>query len=242
MNITVFYANRRKAKSSTYGIAQRLIDNLLDEGKLFEFYLPQDMPHVCMGCYACFHGKEDRCGGYEYLRPIISAMEASELIIFCSPTYVFHTPGQIKTLLDHFGYRWMIHRPDLSFINKQAVIINTAGGGGRKSTVKDIRDSMNYWGISRTHVITQSVWDYDWSNLPDSFRKKAIRKVNKAVSKIRQNQKHIKPSFKVKLLFYIYREFHKRHKMAEIDNLYWLEKGYTKSTIAEIQRESKIDF
>lgn len=68
-------------------------------------------------------------------------------LIFCAPTYVFHAPGQLKTLLDHFGYRWLIHRPDLSFMEKQAVIINTAGGGGRKTTVQDIRDSMNYWGL-----------------------------------------------------------------------------------------------
>ena len=173
MNITVFYANRRKSKSSTYGIAQLLIGKLLCGDKLFEFYLPQDMPHVCTGCYACFRGNEDKCGGYEYMKPILSAMEQSELLIFCAPTYVFHAPGQLKTLLDHFGYRWLIHRPDLSFMEKQAVIINTAGGGGRKTTVQDIRDSMNDWGIARTHVISQSVWNYDWSNLPDRFRKAA---------------------------------------------------------------------
>lgn len=126
-------------------------------GQLFEFYLPWDMPHVFIGCYACINGNEENCGGYDALKPIISAMEQSELIIFCSPTYVFHTPGQIKTLLDHFGYRWLVHRPDLSFLKKQAVIITTAGGGGMKSTVRDIRDSMNYWGVARTYCITQAV-------------------------------------------------------------------------------------
>lgn len=49
MNITVFYANRRKAKSSTYNIAQLLIGKLLCGDQLFEFYLPQDMPHICTG-------------------------------------------------------------------------------------------------------------------------------------------------------------------------------------------------
>jgi len=125
-------------------------------GQLFEFYLPWDMPHVCIGCYACINGNEENCGGYDALKPIISATEQSELIIFCSPTHVFHTPGQIKTLLDHFGYRWLVHRPDLSFLKKQAVIITTAGSG-MKSTVRDIPDSLNYWGVARTHCITQAV-------------------------------------------------------------------------------------
>lgn len=62
MNITAFYANKRKAKSSTYSIAQLLISKLLSEDQLFEFYLPQDMPHICTGYLqglrqACYAGK-----------------------------------------------------------------------------------------------------------------------------------------------------------------------------------------
>ena len=227
MNITVFYANKRKAKSSTYSIAQLLISKLLSEDHLFEFYLPQDMPHICTGCYACLRGREDRCGGYEYMKPILAAMEQSELIIFCSPTYVFHTPGQMKTLLDHFGYRWLIHRPDLSFMQKQAVIINTAGGGGMKSTVRDILDSTNYWGIARTHVISQSVWNYDWSNLPEHFRKAASVKVDRTAQKILQYHRHLTPSAKVKGLVFLYKWLHSHNKMAEVDDLYWKEMGYT---------------
>lgn len=75
------------------------------------------------------------------MAPILAAMKQSELILFCAPTYVFHVPRQMKTLLDHFAYRWMVHRPDLSFLRKQAVIINTAASGGMRSTVRDIKDS-----------------------------------------------------------------------------------------------------
>lgn len=75
------------------------------------------------------------------MAPILAAMKQSELILFCAPTYVFHVPGQMKTLLDHFAHRWMVHRPDLSFLRKQAVIINTAASGGMRSTVRNIKDS-----------------------------------------------------------------------------------------------------
>lgn len=146
MNITVIYATGRRAQSSTYNLARLLICELLDNGRLFEFQLPKDMPHICMGCYACIRGQEQKCGGSAALAPILAAMEQSELLIFCAPTYVFHVPGQMKTLLDHFAYRWMVHRPDLSFMKKQAVIINTAAGGGTRSTTRELKDSTDYMG------------------------------------------------------------------------------------------------
>ena len=128
MNITILYPHKRKTKSSTYGIAQMVLDRLLSGGTLHEFYLPQDMPHVCAGCYACMNGREDKCGGHEYMQKLIAAIDDSELIVFCAPTYVYHIPGQVKTLLDHFAYRWLVHRPDLSLMCKQALIITTVWG------------------------------------------------------------------------------------------------------------------
>lgn len=68
MNITIIYPHKRKTKSSTCGIAQMVLDRLLSGGTLHEFYLPQDMPHVCAGCYACMNGREDKCGGHEYMQ------------------------------------------------------------------------------------------------------------------------------------------------------------------------------
>ena len=179
MNITVIYATGRKTRSCTYNLAQLLIQELLDGGQLFEFQLPRDMPHTCAGCRACLRGWEDRCGGAAALAPILAAMERSELIVFCAPTYVFHVPGQLKALLDHFAYRWMVHRPDLSFMKKQAVIINTAAGGGMRSTVREIKDSTDYWGVARTHILSLKVWDYDWLSLPASFRAAAEAKVKR---------------------------------------------------------------
>ena len=118
MNITVIYATGRKTQSCTYQIAQLLIKELLGDGKCFEFHLPKHMPHICTRCRACINGLEQKCGGAASMAPILAAMKQSELILFCAPTYVFHVPGQMKTLLDHFAYRWMVHRPDLSFLRK----------------------------------------------------------------------------------------------------------------------------
>lgn len=230
MNITVIYATGRKAQSSTYQIAQMLIKELLDDGKCFEFHLPKDMPHICTGCRACINGQEQKCGGTAVMSPIFTAMEQSELILFCAPTYVFHIPGQMKTLLDHFAYRWMVHRPDLSFMKKQAVIINTAAGGGMRSTVRDIKDSSENWGIARTHCLSQSVWNYAWNDLPESFQKSIRRKVQRTAQKVRHHAKHLTPSFKVRCLFTLYRFLHKHQKMTSVDDIYWREQGYNTGT------------
>lgn len=226
MNITVIYTSSRKARSSTYQIAQMLIKELLEDGTCFEFFLPGDMPHICMGCYACIHGKEQACGGAAAMAPILSAIDQSQLIVFCAPTYVFHIPGQMKALLDHFAYRWMVHRPDLSLMKKQAVIINTAAGGGMRSTVRDIKDSTENLGFARTHTISQSVWDYTWKDLPESFRRFIHRKVKCTARKVRHYSIHLTPSWKVRFLFTLYRFLHKHQKMSAVDDAYWQNQGY----------------
>lgn len=222
MNITVIRATNRK-NSSTYNGAKYFISRLEDAGEVYEFILPDDMPHVCRGCYACLHGNEDKCGGYKYLLPINEAISKSQLIIFCCPVWSFHAPGQIKTFLDHYGFRWLVHRPDFEMLNKQAVIITTAGGGGMKSAAKDIKDSMDYWGVARTHVIKQAVWDFFWNDMPEKMKKSFEKKLDKAAAKVSAYARNLKPSLKVKILCKMFGYLHLNGKMWEIDNKYWKE-------------------
>lgn len=222
MNVTVIKATNRK-NSSTYNAAKYFLSRLSEVEEVFTFTLPDDMPHVCRGCYACLHGKEEKCGGYAYLKPINEAIAKSQLILFCCPVWCFHAPGQIKSFLDHYGYRWLVHRPDFSMIRKQAVIIATAGGGGLKSAVKDIKDSMDYWGVARTHVVTQSVWGYFWNDMPEKFKKSFLKKLDKTAAKAERCAKRLKTSLKVKYLRGMFQKLHLSDKMWEIDNAYWKE-------------------
>lgn len=48
MNITLIKATNRK-NSSTYNGAKHLISRLDNVGEVFEFTLPDDMPHICGG-------------------------------------------------------------------------------------------------------------------------------------------------------------------------------------------------
>lgn len=226
MNLTVFYTSGRAGRSCTQGIAGLLIERLRGDGEVFAFHLPRDMPHVCAGCYAYIAGRERCCPGAGALAPILDAIARSDVLIFCAPTYVFHAPGQMKALLDHFAYRWMIHRPDLSMMRKQAVIINTAGGGGMRRTVQEIRDSTDYWGVARTHVLSQKVWNYDWQTLPEPFRASARAKVERTAAAVRRDDAHLTPSLRVRGLFYLYRGLHSRRRMTPVDDDYWAAQGY----------------
>ncbi len=221
MNITVVYATGRKGPSCSYHITQMIVKELLDGGELFEFFLPKDMPHVCLGCYCCIHGEEEKCGGAAALSPILTAIEKSELLIFSTPTYVYHIPGQLKSFLDHLAYRWMVHRPDLSYLKKQALIVNTAAGGGMRSTVRDIQDSLENLGVGRTYHLTQSVWNYDWPSLPASFHSTIEKKVKRTTRTIRSRAGHVTPSLKVRGLYRMYRLLHLKKKMTPVDDAYW---------------------
>lgn len=220
MNVTIIRATSRK-NSSTCNAAKYLVSKLDGADKVYEFTLPNDMPHICRGCYACLHGGEEKCGGYEYLKPINEAFASSQVIIFCCPVWCFHAPGQIKSFLDHYGFRWLVHRPNFDMMNKQAVIITTAGGGGLKSAAKDIKDSMDYWGVARTHVVTQSVWQYFWNDMPEKFKTDFLKKLDKTAAKVNKCAKNLKPSLKVRSLYNMFKKLHLSGKMWEIDNEYW---------------------
>ena len=220
MNITLIKATKRK-NSSTYNAAKYFISRLENAEEIFEFTLPDDMPHICCSCYACLHGKEDRCGGYEYLKRINEAISKSQLIIFCCPVWCFHAPGQIKSFLDHYGYRWLVHRPDFDMLGKQAVIITTAGGGGMKSAAKDIKDSMDYWGVARTHIVAQSVWQYFWEDMPEKFKNSLKKKLDKTADNVQKHARKLHPSLKVKSLMKMFKTLHLKGKMWEIDDEYW---------------------
>jgi multimeric flavodoxin WrbA len=110
MKITVIYATGRKAKSSTYNIAQQFIKQLSDGDSVTEFFLPKSLPNFCRGCWNCF-SDYSTCPDYEYLKPILDSMLDSQLIIFTAPVYVYHVPGQVKAFLDHFAFMWMAHQP-----------------------------------------------------------------------------------------------------------------------------------
>ena len=165
-------------KGSTYHIGKELAEKL--GGCTKEFFLPRDFDRFCVGCTQCFMKDEKCCPHISALEPITKAMDEAEVIILISPVYVYHATGAMKAFLDHYGYRWMVHRPEESMFWKQGVCISTAAGAGMKSTSKDMADSLFFWGVPKIYKYGVAVATTSWSRV--SEEKKA--RIDKAMTKM----------------------------------------------------------
>lgn len=221
MKIVIIYGQNHKG--STYHISRMLAEKL--DGEIKEFFLPKDFDQFCVGCGNCFTKGEVMCPHFEQLQPITTAIDESDVIILASPVYVFHVTGAMKSLLDHYGYRWMVHRPNERMFSKQAVCISTASGSGMKSANKDMADSTFFWGCAKTYKLGIAVWETDWKRVSEKIKAKAEHQTTSLSNMIKRNYKKIKPKIKSKIFFYIMRRVHKKG-WNEIDQKYWFEKGW----------------
>ena len=76
----------------------------------------------------------------------------------------YHIARAMKSFLDHYGYMWMAHRPEDVMFKKQALCVATAAGAGMKSTIKDMADSLFFWGVAKTykigfHLLERNGWN-----------------------------------------------------------------------------------
>lgn len=223
MKITIIHGQSHQG--STCHIARSLAAKL--KGEVTEFFLPKDFGKFCVGCTACFKESETKCPHYTKLSPITEAIDDADVLILASPVYVYHATGAMKAFLDHYGWRWMVHRPEEKMFSKQAVCISTAAGSGMKHTNRDMADSTFFWGIAKTYRYGIAVMETSWERVNDKKKLHIENKLNRLAQKIARRQGHVKPSIKTKLFFTIMRLMQKRG-WNEADVRYWEQKGWTK--------------
>lgn len=222
MKIAVIHGQNHKG--STYHIAHSLAEKL--NGEITEIFLPRDFSEFCAGCTSCFEVSETKCPHYDKLLPITRTIDEADVLILASPVYVYHVTGAMKTLLDHYGWRWMVHRPEKSMFSKQAVCISTAAGAGMKSANRDMADSTFWWGVAKTYRYGVAVAAVSWEQVSEKKKAAIDKKLSALGKKIKKRQSTIKPSLKTKLFFSIMRQAQKRG-WNEADARYWNEKGWT---------------
>lgn len=221
MKIVIIHGQNHKG--STYHISHILAEKI--GGEIKEYFLPRDFGEFCVGCTNCFMKSETKCPHYERLKPITDSMDEADVIILASPVYVYHATGAMKAFLDHYGYRWMVHRPEESMFRKQGVCISTAAGAGMKSTNKDMMDSLFFWGVARRYKYGIGIAATDWSRVNEK-KKRAIDKAASGIAnRILRNSKNVKPDLKTRAFFWIMHLMQK-NGFNPRDAEYWKEKGW----------------
>lgn len=221
----IFIVHGQSHKGSTYHIAKMLAEKL--KGEITEIFLPRDFGEFCVGCTQCFTKSETLCPHYEKLVPITQAMDEADVLILESPVYVYHVTGAMKAFLDHYGFRWMVHRPEEKMFHKQAVCISTAAGAGMKSTNKDMKDSMFFWGVGKIYTYGIAVAATSYDKISDKKKEKMEKEITKLAAKVKRNNRHVKPGIKTRIFFHVMRMLQKSG-WNKADMEYWKEKGWDK--------------
>ena len=225
MKVAVVYGTEHRG--STYNIVQLFLDGLhVPEGELAEFFLPRDMPHFCCGCVRCIEKGEEYCPHREAIAPIENAIEKADLIVLASPVYVLRVTGQMKAFLDHFAFRFMVHRPNEAMFSKTALVVTTAAGGGMKSAIRDMTTSLTHWGVGRIFTYGRAVAATDWHGVKDGKKRQIERDVDRLSARIKKGYGNVTPSFKGKALFHAMRLMHKKLEFNPIDREYWDQQGW----------------
>ena len=222
MKITIIHGQNHKG--STYHLAHSLAEKI--GGDITEFFLPKDFGEFCVGCTACFMDSENKCPHYEKLSPITRAMDEADVIILASPVYVMHASGAMKAFLDHYGYRFMVHRPEERMFSKQGVVISTAAGSGTKGANKDMADSLFWWGVGKIYKHGTAVFETSWERVSEKKKQSEDKKLSALAQKIKARNGRVKPGIKTKMFFGVMRIMQKNgFNKADMD--YWNTQGWT---------------
>ena len=225
--------NGTEKRGVTYRLKEMFLAEFRGNAEITEFYLPRDCPNCCAGCTVCFLKNEQLCKDAEYVQRIEKAMLSADLLVFTSPAYVFHATGAMKTMLDHFGYRWMPHRPAKEMFGKRAVIITQCLGAGGKSAAKDIKDSLSWWGISRIKVCSFKLMsEVHWEKIPVKKKAAMGEKLHKTADQMRKSDsaKPAHTGIVTKMKFYAVRMMQKnlgKQDPTYTDYQYWKSNGWT---------------
>jgi len=225
----ILIVNGSDHKGSTWQIAKNLAEKIVrkNQGSSFEeIWLPRELPDFCIGCARCILENEKDCPHSTFVEKLTEKIDAADVLIMESPVYVMHCAASMKNFLEHYAYRWMVHRPEEKMFRKQAVCISTAAGGGMKKTNTDMKDSLVWWGIPRIYTLGKAVAAIGYDHISEKKKEQIDRKTKQLAEKITKQSGHVSPGSMLKLKFYIFRMMQQKG-WNPADQKYWVEKGWT---------------
>lgn len=225
MKIVVFHGQNHKG--STYHTTKLILDRVVSPGDtVLEFQANRIPP--CVGCFTCFMKGEEKCPHREAFGPAAEAVEEADLVVAESPAYVMGMTGQLKSLFDHFGYRWVVHRPHPSMRNKIGLAVSTTAGAGAGRVTKDIARQFFWWGIPKTYRLGVAVAALSWQEVSEKNKAKIGKKAEKLAGSIKKRlgKKAGKPNFRWRLIFSVIRKVMQGDGWNDTDKVYWRQNGW----------------
>lgn len=190
-----------------------------------EVILPNDFNKICFGCANCILKGEEKCPHFNEVNSIFEKIEKADLIILATPVFVGSCSGAMKTLLDHFAYMWLVHRPKESMFNKVGLIITSAGGSGVKQTVKLLKSNLFYLGVPTIYNYGVTTMKMGGNYCDYKNKDKIKNEVKKKSKKIKKSLESRKVGFKSKFFFNLFKMTQK-NGWNKVDVDYWKEKGW----------------
>lgn len=208
---------------STYHIGKLLAEQFVNS-EIQEFFLPKDLEHFCLGCYKCIENDE-KCPFYNEKNRIMQAVENADLLIFTTPTYCMRTSASMKAFIDLTFTYWMSHRPRACMFSKKAVVISTAAGTGTKSAIKDITNTLFYWGVPYIKEYGIAVQAMSWEQVSPKKKAQINADIAKLASTIQKAKIHV--GIKTRFMFRMMRMMQiKDWGSSKSEKEYWKNNGW----------------
>ena len=108
--------------------------------------------------------------------------------------------------------------------HKKAVVIAAASGPVYRAALKEMKDSLDFWGVARTYSLGTELMEIGWENISPKLCKKIVRKAKRTAQKLRQGAET--PGIRTRFIFYGIRFAQKYIWKDSPDALWWREHGW----------------
>jgi multimeric flavodoxin WrbA len=200
-----------------------------------EYFLPNDLPEFCRGCFLCLSESEQLCPHSQYTLPILENLIDADALVFTTPVYVLQTTGAVKAFFDHYSWMFIVHRAHPEMFSKKAFVLSTTAGAGTKTAMKTITTNLKLWGINKIYSSGFAMRAIDWKTVKPRRRKNFEKKLKKSAQRffreIASGKK--RPAYSLTwLMFYIRRGMLKKDVALQSDESsvadirHWQEQGW----------------
>lgn len=227
MKIVVIHGQNHKG--CTWNACNILLNGISCEKEIKEFFLPKDLNHFCLGCYACIQDKT-KCPYWKEKSVLEDAMKEADLLVFTTPNYCMMPSGPLKSFLDLFFTNWFSHKPLEEMFSKRAVVISTCAGAGAKQACALVAENLENWGIPQIIKYGFAVNAFSFDAMSEKKKNKVTKDLTH-LAKILSKNKKVHAGFKTRFLFWFYSGMQKANWGASpIEKQYWQEKGWLSGT------------